>query len=79
MMILGIGPRSIRLYPAVITATVRAMVKAAVCREFGVLLSIEDITVSAPGPGEARVEVNPCAICHSDTSSHHPSQCGGVR
>lgn len=43
------------------------MVKAAVCREFGVLLSIEDITVSAPGPGEVRVEVNACAICHSDT------------
>jgi S-(hydroxymethyl)glutathione dehydrogenase/alcohol dehydrogenase len=42
------------------------MVKAAVCREFGVLLSIEDITVSAPGPGEVRVEVKACAICHSD-------------
>ncbi len=42
------------------------MVKAAVCREFGAPLSVEDIVVAAPGPGEVRVEMKACAICHSD-------------
>ncbi|MGZ0220585.1 MAG: Zn-dependent alcohol dehydrogenase [Acidimicrobiales bacterium] len=42
------------------------MVKAAVCREFGAPLVIEEIEVSPPGPGEVRVTVKACAICHSD-------------
>ena len=42
------------------------MVKAAVCRDFGVPLTIEDIAVADPGPGEVRVAVKACAICHSD-------------
>ena len=42
------------------------MVKAAVCREFGALLSIEEITVAAPGTGQVKVDVEACAICHSD-------------
>ena len=31
------------------------MVKAAVCREFGAPLVVEEIEVSPPGPGEVRV------------------------
>jgi S-(hydroxymethyl)glutathione dehydrogenase/alcohol dehydrogenase len=42
------------------------MVKAAVCREFGAPLSIEEITVAPPGPGQVKVDVEACAICHSD-------------
>ncbi|MDG2025526.1 MAG: Zn-dependent alcohol dehydrogenase [Acidimicrobiales bacterium] len=42
------------------------MVKAAVCREFGAPLSIEEITVAAPGAGQVKVDVEACAICHSD-------------
>ncbi len=42
------------------------MVKAAVCREFGAPLSIEDITVAPAGPGQVKVAVRACAICHSD-------------
>ncbi|MDG1410204.1 MAG: Zn-dependent alcohol dehydrogenase [Acidimicrobiales bacterium] len=42
------------------------MVKAAVCREFGAPLVVEEIEVSPPGPGEVRVTVKACAICHSD-------------
>ncbi len=41
-------------------------VKAAVCREFGAPLGIEEITLAAPGPGEVRVQLETCAICHSD-------------
>ena len=41
-------------------------VKAAVCREFGAPLSIEEITVAPPGPGQVKVDVEACAICHSD-------------
>ncbi|MCP3970555.1 MAG: Zn-dependent alcohol dehydrogenase [Rhodobacteraceae bacterium] len=41
-------------------------VKAAVCREFGKALSIEDITLADPGPGEVEVDLAACAICHSD-------------
>ncbi len=39
---------------------------AAVCREFGKNLVIEEIELAAPGPGEIRVAVKACAICHSD-------------
>lgn len=39
---------------------------AAVCREFGKPLVIEDIELSEPGPGEIRVKLAACAICHSD-------------
>jgi Zn-dependent alcohol dehydrogenase len=41
-------------------------VKAAVCREFGAPLSIEDITLADPAPGEVEVDLAACAICHSD-------------
>jgi len=40
--------------------------KAAVCRAFGQPLVIEDIDIAAPGPGEIKVKVAACAICHSD-------------
>ena len=40
--------------------------KAAVCREFGQPLSIETIDLADPGPGEVRVQMKACAICHSD-------------
>ncbi len=40
--------------------------KAAVCRQFGEPLVIEEIEVAAPGPGEISVKMAACAICHSD-------------
>lgn len=40
--------------------------KAAVCHEFGKPLVIEDVALAPPGPGEARVKIGACAICHSD-------------
>lgn len=40
--------------------------KAAICRQFGKPLLIEDITLAAPGPHEIRVSIKACAICHSD-------------
>lgn len=40
--------------------------KAAVCREFGKPLVIEDLELRAPGPGEVTVRLSACAICHSD-------------
>lgn len=40
--------------------------KAAVCHAFGEALVIEDIDLAAPGPGEIRVRIAACAICHSD-------------
>lgn len=42
------------------------MVNAAVCRTFGAPLTIEQITVSPPGPGQVKVAIEACAICHSD-------------
>lgn len=42
------------------------MVRAAVCRAVGAPLSIEDVTVADPGPGQVKVDVAACAICHSD-------------
>jgi S-(hydroxymethyl)glutathione dehydrogenase/alcohol dehydrogenase len=40
--------------------------RAAVCRTFGKPLTIEEIELAAPGPGEVRVRIAACAICHSD-------------
>lgn len=41
-------------------------IRAAVCREFNTPLSIETVTLADPGPGEIKVAVKACAICHSD-------------
>ncbi|MGE0210812.1 MAG: Zn-dependent alcohol dehydrogenase [Parvibaculaceae bacterium] len=40
--------------------------KAAVCRRFGEPLVIEELDLAAPGPGEVKVAIKACAICHSD-------------
>ena len=44
------------------------VVRAAVCREFGAPLVIEDLYLSPPGPEEVRVALRACAVCHSDVS-----------
>jgi S-(hydroxymethyl)glutathione dehydrogenase/alcohol dehydrogenase len=41
-------------------------IRAAVCRDFNAPLSIESVTLADPGPGEVKVAVKACAICHSD-------------
>lgn len=43
-------------------------IKAAVCREFGAPLVIEDIRIADPGVGEVEVTLDAVAICHSDIS-----------
>ncbi|MDX1513197.1 MAG: Zn-dependent alcohol dehydrogenase [Gammaproteobacteria bacterium] len=40
--------------------------KAAVCREHGKPLTIEELDLGPPGPGEVCVRIAACAICHSD-------------
>jgi len=40
--------------------------KAAVCREFGKDLVIEDVTLAPVGAGQVHVKIAACAICHSD-------------
>jgi propanol-preferring alcohol dehydrogenase len=40
--------------------------KAAVVREFGQPLAIEELPVPVPGPGELLVEVAACGVCHTD-------------
>lgn len=42
--------------------------KAAVCREFGQPLTIEDVRLGEPADGELIVDLRACAICHSDIS-----------
>ncbi len=42
--------------------------KAAVCRAFGAPLTIEDVTLDPPRPGEVHVRLKACSICHSDIS-----------
>ncbi|MEO0361183.1 MAG: zinc-binding dehydrogenase [Pseudomonadota bacterium] len=41
-------------------------IKAAVCRAHGAPLTVEELSLAAPGPGEVEVRVRACAICHSD-------------
>ena len=40
--------------------------KAAVVREFGKPLKIEEVPVPQPGPGELLVKVTTCGVCHTD-------------
>ncbi|MBR0690656.1 alcohol dehydrogenase AdhP [Bradyrhizobium manausense] len=40
--------------------------KAAVVRQFGKPLVIEDVAVPEPGPGEVLVKVKACGVCHTD-------------
>jgi Zn-dependent alcohol dehydrogenase len=40
--------------------------RAAVCRAFGELLSIEEVAIDPPGPFQLAVRIDACAICHSD-------------
>ena len=40
--------------------------RAAVCRAFGQPLSLEEIDLADPAPGEIRVAIKAVAICHSD-------------
>ncbi|WP_101068840.1 alcohol dehydrogenase catalytic domain-containing protein [Roseovarius salinarum] len=43
-------------------------IRAAVCREFGAPLSIEEVSLRAPETGEVEVTLDAVAICHSDIS-----------
>ncbi|WP_439409511.1 alcohol dehydrogenase AdhP [Bradyrhizobium sp. DASA03076] len=40
--------------------------KAAVVKQFGKPLLIEDVPVPQPGPGEVLVKVKACGVCHTD-------------
>jgi Zn-dependent alcohol dehydrogenase len=43
-------------------------VKAAVCREFGAPITIEEVELADPGEHEVRVKLLACGFCHSDLS-----------
>ena len=40
--------------------------KAAILREFGGPIAIEEVETPVPGPGEVLVKVEACGVCHSD-------------
>ena len=42
------------------------LIKAAVCREFGKPLVIEEVELLPPNYGEVQVKLGACSICHSD-------------
>jgi len=44
------------------------MPRAAVCHRFAEPLSVEQVTLDAPGRDEVRIRVTACAICHSDVA-----------
>ena len=44
------------------------VIKAAVCKEFGKPLSIENIILRDPQDGEIEVTLEACAVCYSDIS-----------
>jgi Zn-dependent alcohol dehydrogenase len=43
--------------------------RAAVCRAFGEPLTIEEVGIDPPGPGQVAVKLAACAICHSDIAA----------
>jgi Zn-dependent alcohol dehydrogenase len=52
-------------------------IKAAVCREFGAPLAIEQVRLDPPQAGEVTVRVAACAVCHSDIT-HWQGGWGGA-
>ncbi len=47
------------------------MMKAAVVREFGAPLVIEDAPIPEPGAGEIQVKIEACGVCHTDLHAAH--------
>ncbi|MFX7883220.1 alcohol dehydrogenase catalytic domain-containing protein, partial [Acinetobacter baumannii] len=47
------------------------MMKAAVVREFGKPLSIEQVPVPTPGPGQILVKFEASGVCHTDLHAAH--------
>ena len=47
------------------------MMKAAVVREFGKPLYIEDAPIPEPGPGQIQVKIEACGVCHTDLHAAH--------
>ncbi len=45
--------------------------KAAVVRQFGAPLVIEDRPVPAPGPGQVTVRMEASGVCHTDIHAAH--------
>lgn len=43
--------------------------RAAVCRAFGEPLTVEEVAIAPPGPGQVAVRLAACAICHSDLAA----------
>ncbi len=43
-------------------------IRAAVCHEFKAPLTVEEVALRAPGPGEVEVTLGAVAVCHSDIS-----------
>ena len=41
-------------------------IKAAICRDFNAPLSVEEVCLRPPGPGEVEVALEAVAVCHSD-------------
>ncbi len=52
--------------------------KAAVCREFGSPLCVEEVELGGPESGEVGVRIAACAICHSDLSFIEGAWGGGL-
>jgi S-(hydroxymethyl)glutathione dehydrogenase/alcohol dehydrogenase len=42
--------------------------RAALCHQFGEALTVQDVELQPPSPGEVTVKVSACGICHSDIS-----------
>src|SRR6266540_1918027 len=47
-------------------AIMTGMMKAAVVRQFGQPLSIEEVPIPTPGPGEVLVKIVATGVCHTD-------------
>lgn len=47
------------------------LMRAAVVREFGKPLTIEEVPIPTPGPGEVLVQVRASGVCHTDIHAAH--------
>ena len=63
--VFGAARRETRLANEVSGGETLAM-RAAVCREFGKPLSVEEVLLGDVGAGDVHVDVAACAVCHSD-------------
>ncbi len=75
---LGFSDLSSRSPPSRATMTLPKTYKQAAFKSQGADLTVEDVELQLPGPGEVLVKVEACGVCFSDMFAQHNVMGGGL-